>query len=225
MNKTAIKERPILFNVEMVRAILSGLKTQTRRLIKSQPAHGCQYNINGNKDKAIHWNGDKENPIYVPVRATSADTFWKSPFGKPGDQLWVRETFYICPNNRFSTPHYCADGPLPSLSERHDVGLLKKYPSIHMPRWASRIQLEVTDIRVERLQEITEEDAVAEGINMKIPLKPHQTGMGATHPSAVFSELWNSINVKPESCWEANPYVWVVEFKSINPNLTKRGKQ
>lgn len=200
-----MKERPILFNAEMVRAILDGRKTQTRRLVKPQP----------------WWVADPS----VPFSTRDADPkgIIKSPFGNVGDRLWVRETTCIAPK-RFATPDdtcltdddgdkryvsYKADGH--SEEAMRDYGL-KWTPAIHAPRWASRIDLDITAVRVERVLEITEEDAKAEGA----PEQRHPHG-GSTLPNSYrwhgFREIWQSIYGN----WDANPWVWVYEFRRVKP--------
>lgn len=202
-------ERPILFSAPMVRAILEGRKTQTRRIIKPQPAgqiflkYGC-------------WNSvDQLEP-------------WTCPYGQPGDRLWVRESW--CPGrpgyvNGDGKPY----GVLPferswPIPKEHPEGIVVRYaatwnngdqgdevppmrPSIHMPRWASRITLGITDVRVQRLQDIQEADALAEGIKVEV------RELGALDP---FKRLWDSINAK-RAPWESNPWVWCLAFKRVKP--------
>ena len=170
-----IKEKPILFNTEMVRAILDGRKTQTRRVVDL-----------------------KKYPQY-PDKLDSLDAIFSTfpcqsgcPFGQVGDRLWVRETWATDDRKNF---FYRADG------ETYNAGLKWK-PSIHMPRAASRITLEITGVRVERLQDISEEDAIAEGI-------PYQGN--AFDTIGAFSDLWNSIY----GTWDQNPWVWVIELEKV----------
>ena len=186
-----MKERPILFSGQMVRAILDGRKTQTRRIVKN--ATGPFWNHSGYRivmrDGFTFWETHGGIPNeYGPAFAC--------PYGKPGDRLWVRETW--------APAEWPPTGP-PAVY-RADEGMFASRwkPSIHMPRWASRINLEVVSVRVERLQDISEEDALAEGITLV------ERG---TSPVDQFNKLWESIN-GPGS-WEANPWVWVVEFKRI----------
>ncbi len=191
-----MKERPILFSAPMVRALLDGSKTQTRRIIKPQP-----------KDRPTGW-GTVEN-------GKGPETSVRCPYGQPGDRLWVRETWrtgagldQLAPSD---LPHdvpvfFEADG-----ETVHNQGKVRQ--SIFCMRWMSRITLEVTDVRVERLQEISEADAIAEGIDVT-RLDP-----GATYtddvPSARrgYRALWESIN--GAGSWDLNPWVWVVEFKRV----------
>ncbi|MHB6047317.1 ASCH domain-containing protein [Klebsiella pneumoniae] len=191
-------ERGMIFNGEMVRAILDGRKTQTRRPVKF-PVHdknlGCE--LAGNE----------------LAGELSAGNYLNSAFGKPGDRIWVRETwarYNIDQNNhdiayRATTP---ADWP--------EEGRWR--PSIHMPRWASRILLEITDVRVERLNAISEEDARAEGIIDGGCLncgEPEPCGCANPEPDATdaFAYLWQSIYGQEN--WNANPWVWVISFKRV----------
>lgn len=195
-----MRDRPILFNDEMVRAILEGRKTQTRRVIKpqpEQPAPGSYFDAYNGGPQWNWWAADNRQHL---------DQIIKCPFGKPGDRLWVRETFADEAGGTRNFPgehiYYRADGDGVDLQG----GCWK--PSIHMPRWASRITLEITGVRVERLQEITLGDICKEGLASSIyDFKPVQAGFLA------FEELWESI-YGPDS-WDANPWVWVIEFKRI----------
>ena len=220
-----MNDKPILFSAPMVRAILAGTKTQTRRIIKC-PAH---YQIEEKDDgKPWPWMYDSER---------DRDHFMPCPYGQPGDRLWVRETwmpdaprngewadtsFYGCGMSPLSEIPECYRKPWHCLFRATWDGceLVGWKSSIHMPRWASRITLEVTSVRVERLKAISEADAIAEGIT---PL-PHHPGRwlsghrpGLNYPSAVsaYRELWESIN-GPGS-WEANPWVWCVSFRRVTP--------
>ena len=197
-----MKERPILFGAPMVRAILSGTKTQTRRAVKPQPTHF--------------------NPVGVPRRARpdapSSDVI-RCPYGQPGDRLWVRETFCDDWHMDRGVVEYRADGELDS--DMFDAGCTWR-PSIHMPRWASRITLEVTDVRVERLQEISEADAIAEGVHPDDACLPDDDTSAfsrigpvcnASFPVARYAALWESIN--GIGAWEKNPLVWVIEFRRV----------
>ena len=188
-----MKERPILFSGPMVRAILEGRKTQTRRIVKVRG--GLEYiGPKGCEHEPDSWGYPHPcDDGYL----TLADGI-KCPYGKPGDRLWVRETW--------APAEWPPTGP-PAVY-RADEGMFASQwkPSIHMPRAVSRITLEVVSVRVERLQDISEEDALAEGITLV------ERG---TSPVDQFNKLWESIN-GPGS-WEANPWVWVVEFKRIEP--------
>ena len=184
-------ERPILFSAEMVRAILDGRKTQTRRAIKPVPT----FNGGG----ACH-DADALQQDYV-------EPYWVFPkickYGAPGDLLWVRETWFD-PQMDGGRVLYAADQP-----EVHPIH--RRRPSIHMPRWASRITLRITDVRVERLQDISEDDARAEGWPGPIT----ETGFPIASPLAWFANVWTSIN--GAGACEANPWVWVIEFERVKP--------
>ncbi|WP_429972249.1 morphogenetic protein [Klebsiella variicola] len=191
-----MKERGMIFNGEMVRAILDGRKTQTRRPVKF-PVHdknlGCE--LSGNE----------------LAGELSAGNYLNSAFGKPSDRIWVRETWarYNIDQNshdiayRATTP---ADWP--------EEGRWR--PSIHMPRWASRILLEITDVRVERLNAISQEDAQAEGMELtgwRPTYSDPDSGGEVLTPYDNFAQLWESIY--GEESWKANPWVWVIEFKRV----------
>lgn len=220
-----MKERPILFNTEMVRAILEGRKTQTRRLVKPQPTV-CD------DDRGGHWwpSNAVQSMVHVEKELQDYKGLWRglietcNPFGEVGDQLWVRETWYQKGTVGRSFPDddeyqffghkqaaYVADGKAPN------DWTVKKRPSIHMPRWASRIQLEVTNIRVELLNDISEADALAEGCIADPCDHARQIceDIGCCGPTAKghFKSLWESIN--GDGSWDKNPWVWVVEFKVI----------
>ena len=190
-----MSEKPILFNSEMVRAILDGRKTQTRRVVKPQPDFVTNY-YEPNKPRAA-WVGGSSDPALV-----------KCPYGQPGDALWVRETWaclgaeHVKPSKIAPgyTVHYKADG----VEKTWNVEQWRA--SIHMPRWASRISLRVTGVQVERVQDISGADAVAEGVEQIDSL---------TSARYRFVQLWNSINAKRGHSWDSNPWVWVVEFEVI----------
>lgn len=227
-----MKERPILFSAPMVRAILAGTKTQTRRAVKPQPALVDPRN---SRLPGLYRNGDfawrdKGAPLgcaTISCKPNGPDgwALENSPFGQPGDRLWVRET-WAAPHSEDARPpraiqcdwmriHYAA------TEERG--GLLWR-PSIHMPRWASRITLEITGVRVERLQGISEADAEAEGCaknhNGYYWGGPHAVSgrkQMATAQSA-YRDVWESIN--GAGSWDVNPWVWIVEFKRMEGSAT-----
>lgn len=228
-----MKERGVIFNSEMVRAILDGRKTQTRQIVKSVPTthdfHGWIMSSTCAKDegKAVWAIGD--SPLLKdPIRLNC-------PLGKIGDRLWVRETWqgplvdYENANKLYKDPEpfqkikncvYKADGD--ACPEYFDADDNLRYgwkSSAQMPRWASRILLEITGVRVEQLQDINEEDAVAEGV---APLhggywKHYQPDWTQHQLSArgSFVTLWNSIN--GVDAWYKNPWVWVIEFRRVTP--------
>ncbi|HDL7089584.1 TPA: hypothetical protein PXM39_001020 [Yersinia enterocolitica] len=212
-----MNEKPILFNAEMVNAILSGRKTQTRRIMKVQPSeHFHPQDIKGAMDFTAHWYTpgviDKDGYLQ-PARkdvfgVADEDEGYTCPLGAIGDQLWVREAFAtgLCTK---STLAYRATHRPEDLEEGW-FEKIKWTPSIHMPRWASRINLLITGVRVERLRDICEQDAMAEGCaygkgNGEIDL--------AVRPENHFPTLWASI-YGAES-WQANPWVWVIEFERM----------
>lgn len=183
---TAPRERPILFSGPMVRAILEGHKTQTRRVVR-WPFSGQP-------------NADEMDNAGDCVTIIARGKFVKCPFGEVGDRLWVRETFAT----------YSGDGGTSGLLYRADpmfdtttVFDWTWKPSIHMPRWASRLSLEITQVRVERIQDITEEDAQAEGRTLQ--------DFGSGGPG-YFPHTWDALNAKRGFSWEANPWVWVIGF-------------
>jgi hypothetical protein len=210
-------ERPILFSAPMVRAILDGSKTQTRRVVKPQPIYDGRFAGNW---KIVGKNGH-EAATCSPLVGELC------PHGRQDDRLWVRENFRpIYPQD----PTYNGGRPIEydyAATYQHGnrlgdyIGIKKRWkPSIHMPRAASRITLEVTGVRVERLQDISEDDALAEGCSSTAIV--HEDGEDYTghYASEEYQDLWESIN-GPGS-WEANPWVWVVEFKRLDQ---KKGSQ
>lgn len=181
-----MNERPILFNGQMIKAILFGTKTQTRRVVKAQASKDC----------GVYHRPDGDW-VYTQCGGVAVGLPFSCPYGQPGDRLWVRETWQEDPAGKWGFC-YKAGGKSCPLCGAH---LWR--PSIHMPRRASRITLEITYVRVERLQDITQEDAASEGVKFV------NTGDFITP----FAELWERINGK--GSWEGNPWVWVVKFKKI----------
>ncbi|HEU0077665.1 MAG TPA: hypothetical protein VFQ76_08460 [Longimicrobiaceae bacterium] len=218
-----MKERPILFSGEMVRALLDGRKTQTRRLVTPQPFSNGRwvkelgdivcYNDYLPPD-AFMW---QRRPGVVLSNYEDDWTNECCPYGQPGDRLWVRETWGLQVPGDLTDWHrgtvramsrplehwrleYAADwGP------NQDASYWR--PSIHMPRWASRITLEVTSVRVERLQDISGEDVKAEGVVFDEMFSKQDH----------FARLWDSLNGK-RAPWESNPWVWVVSFARVKPS-------
>ncbi len=198
-----MKERPILFSAPMVRAILAGTKTQTRRVAKHPLAQNLSYIVDIGKG----WFGDEEGEVQI-----------RCPYGQPGDRLWVRETWQAVSGN--DRARHIMTHPRPdrgwleyAATPRADEPAYKWRPSIHMPRWASRITLEVTGVRVERLQDISEADAMAEGVHYSL-LEKIQAGQDRWARHA-YKKLWETIN--GSDSWDLNPWVWVVEFKRVTP--------
>jgi hypothetical protein len=209
------KERPILFSSSMVQAILDGLKAQTRRVVKPQPKSdlGLLRSVDGTA-----WT-DRGRIVHCP-------------YGQPGERLWVRETWRTAArldarspaqmatealeagwNRAWAPIKYEADG----AEVNADVGWGpwgKTRVPIHMPRWASRLTLEVTEVRVQRLQAISEEDALAEGVAVWMGME----ALPEQHPPTMFRDgfqaLWQAINGERKGCaWKDSPWVWAVSFK------------
>lgn len=213
------KERPILLSAPMVRAALRSVnpKAQTRRIIKPQPMDG-QFPRLVNDEWGLYL--DRPN-------AGAYQHIGKCPYGKPGDRLWVRETFYAY---GYWTKHYSGEKgkdvwhfndktlpgnyrfQRPADTLRRSVGSIGwfKRPAIFMPRIASRITLEITDVRVQRLQEISEEDAKAEGAD---PVTEEVSSDPAIRYRAAFHSLWTSINGL--TSWGENPWVWALSFQMV----------
>lgn len=204
-----MRERPILFNADMVRAVLDGRKTQTRRIMREQPEVIPKEDELGKPGFWIPFNAGK-------TMVRNDDMHIACPFGLKGDRLWVRETFRVHSRaTDVATLVYKASEQQSWTQQTHRVPIEKcnkpavvdKWtPSIHMPRWASRITLEITGVRVERLQSITEEDAKAEGVKTECSVIGDRHFLG-------FRSLWKSIY--GDDSWQANPWVWVVEFKRV----------
>lgn len=209
---TKITERGMIFNAEMVRAILDGRKTQTRRPIKWKQTRFTEI---GEREDGSKWPWSED--------AEHAFDFWHPcPFGSVGDRIWVRETFqgplfdfdlmdsYCKDSTPFEKSEFCvyrADGvPAPEFYDADDELHCCWRPSIHMPRWASRILLEITDVRVERLKSISDRDALREGCSAA-DMKSGDC------VADVFARLWASIY--GSDSWNANPWVWVIEFKRV----------
>lgn len=248
---TSPKERPILFNAEMVRAILDGRKTQTRRVAKVDLSPW----LDGQADKIdesemIFHVGEGHSGFGLYVSSAEypeeGSDFYRCPFGNPGDRLWVRETwspdsknFYPFNRVAYRGDHHsdlidrdvkeCRDhaAHCEAIRKEHKVpeGCMCEFrwrPSIHMPRWASRITLEIKSVRVERLQDISEEDAIREGIkqvgncsppNYSKTDKCYFNGLAVGFETAkhAFAHLWDQIYDN----WEQNPWVWVIEFERV----------
>jgi len=190
-----MKERPILMNAEMVNATLDDRKTQTRRVMKPQPGY-------------VNKRADGYAVSFNKYLMSYPELLIKCPYGKIGDRLWVRENFHYEPATgaeygeapQPDEIHYAATFPYRGMEP-------KWTPSIHMPRWASRIDLEITDIRVEHIQDISDTDCFSEGIKTRRGCDPRNT----------FEELWDSINKKRGHGWDINDWVWAISFKRIQP--------
>lgn len=223
MTTTTVKERPILFSGPMVRAILDGRKTQTRRAIDRMAGFQVKH-FDRSNTPGYDWHFRCQRGMWQDM--DHAEVLSRCPYGQSGDRLWVRETCWsngadvYYPADAGHKAFGASDEFYDRLIKLHHYagGFSQKVPSIHMPRWASRITLEITGVRVERLQDISEADAMAEGIhkfhNMEMygydPKGTPGPMIGGSAAEA-FYHLWESIN-GPDS-WAANPYVWVIEFK------------
>ncbi len=218
-------DRPILFSAPMVRALLAGTKTQTRRIVKPQPVFNTWYGgwtwttVRG----VAKWTTDRPSAC-----ALHHGMIPQCPYGQTGDRLWVRETWAVRGLAWGMKPSQAAKIASPDAwryAADDATGWQHGWkPSIHMPRAASRITLEITGVRVERLQEISEADAKAEGlkqyghgweITLATAPKGERICCTVSDPRVAHKALWESIN-GPGS-WAANPWVWVVEFKRCNP--------
>lgn len=214
-----MKERPILFSAPMVRSLLNCTKSQTRRIVK--PIHGGKILAPAGASIALEQRSDTElNTVLCP-------------YGHSGDRLWVRETWqgplideeleeeFRQSPDYFKKPAFCAYRATDTLDAINADGEeLGWRPSIHMPRWASRILLEITGVRVERLQDISEADAIAEGISADLDGRYHcgfdEAGeIKCKSPVTAYAWLWNGIN--GADSWAANPWVWVIEFNRMMP--------
>ena len=218
--------KPIIFNTEMVRAILDGRKTQTRRIIKPQPKEGSSgFKLCRPLDDCFGKKYIKQfGVMYKPPKKEWLDdthpmwNFVKCPYGQPCDRLWVRETWLQLkkdihyPEDMVIVPkgiYYRADNKLANP---------KWKPSIHMPKKYARIWLEITNIRVERVRDISEEDCLKEGLlDLEMARDSRQCkNQPVWSRNAKFGILWNSINEKRGYGWDKNPFVWVIEFKEAN---------
>lgn len=203
-----MKEKPILFSGDMVRAIIEGRKTQTRRVIRAQPTDARPLNIWHPHGRAM--DGARFTNVQL--------------YAEAGDLLWVREMWAPCGDGgvvwyRAGIPGFRAgkktgewfDYPYTLGKTFSPPDDLEWRPSIYMPRWASRITLRVNNVRVERVQDISDDDAIAEGIKVYVPVP----GDGLPAPRLQFKNLWDSINAKRGYGWDNNPWVWVVGFEVV----------
>lgn len=214
VNASAPKERPILFSGPMVKAILEGRKTQTRRIVKAKDSDTSRcitlptlmQNVNEWRLQDGRWFG---------IDGYDTLVFCDCPYGQPGDRLWVRESHaLLAMMNGAEVCAYrasCDDNTFNYANEFtghvHCIQVERWRPSIHMPRKASRITLEITEVRIERLNRIGDAEAMDEGVSGWVADERCET------PRDGFRVLWESIN--GEGSWAANPWVWVVEFKRV----------
>jgi hypothetical protein len=212
-----MKERPILYCGAMVRAILADKKTQTRRVMNPQPHK--DFLARGLVDAVPQW------PHQDGVRFFMADGLSElvpCKYGKPGDRQWVRETFSFGRTTKQSITYTkfkrVRGGNAPVVYRAQGLindAEFKWKPSIFMPRWAARITLEIVAIRVERLQDISEQDANAEGCSDREGSGPYISPFGGRRIINNYATLWNSINGRKHP-WKSNPWVWVISFKRIS---------
>lgn len=201
-----MKESPILFSEKMVRAILAGKKSQTRRIVNPQPHAGIR--------ESVFVKSGIEDGHGREI---------KSPYGYIGDILWVRESWqaqntsglwwHEVPRNDRPLWNWAFTNPVEPAFESMPPRWI---PSIHMPRMACRIELEITELRIERLNNISEGDAIAEGCQAWI-----ENGQATDTAISDYAHLWNEINLERGYSWESNPFVWVVSFQPAR-GLTKR---
>lgn len=196
-----MKERPVIFNGEMVRAILDGRKTQTRRVVSDRHLHLID----------VASQVGECYPLESGIDHANSQSYYREhcPFGQVGDRLWLRETWAEAGASAPDLTLYRANYPAHVPAGYENVPAAEEIrwrPSIHMPRWVSRITLEITAVRVERLNDISEEDAKAEGAPTELCIIGEKHYMG-------FRTLWKSIY--GEENWRANPWVWVIEFRCV----------
>ena len=224
-----MKERPIIFSAPMVRAILAGTKTQTRRVVKGAPHDWAPVQPQVYSPTVIDRRGNEQpGPAAYGAGNADGECWIRCPYGQPGTTLWVREAW--ARDDEDGCLMYRADVGREMDADAWEHGRIEgvpRYrwrPSIHMPRWASRITLEITSVRVERLQDISEADAAAEGVTPKWEpgcsgrLMEALGGFSFRPAASAYADLWESLH-GPGS-WDANPWVWVVEFKRINQTET-----
>lgn len=228
-----MKERPIIFSAPMVRALLSGEKTQTRRVVKlphSNPLGQWETLLWGGQNGGRTKDGDTM-PAQMAIGHSRTGDILLCSYGQPGDRLWVREAHYLTDNGDLEYVVYATDSEAvrehltsidrlpPDFPAEVKAQHRKLRPSIHMPRWASRITLEVTGVRVERLQDISESDCWAEGIEevmhdfddaAQIDMA-NRLGCCIEDAKPLYALLWERINGK--GSWDANPWVWVIDFR------------
>lgn len=226
---TAVRERPIMFTGDSVPLIINGTKTQTRRVMKPQLEEFVEGPlVHARCHPAPYYDAYNGGPGWCWWTSDDRQgSGWRNcPYGRPGDSLWVRETW--CP---LLDPDHFADPSLPrdaivygrkngaaykassadddSERCRRELGYKWRSP-MRMNRWASRLNLELTKVRVERLQEISEEDAKAEGAPLGV-----LPGVGPKRYRWGYRHLWNSLNLKRGFAWDTNPWVWVLDFKRV----------
>jgi hypothetical protein len=209
-----MKERPILFSAPMVRRLNMGLKTQTRCIVKDRPGWtpAVRPEVGWFEPQRKNRGSAPVFGAWCPVNGTAR----VSPVGAPGDLLWVRESFALASANHWpDLPHRVKPAPEPFAEVAYfkasydRATKLRWRPSIHMPRWASRTTLEIVGVRVEQLCDISEEDAIAEGVDAD------DRGLAYVTASAAFFSLWGAIH--GAASVSANPWVWALTFRRVQP--------
>lgn len=217
-----MKERPIIFSTEMVKAILDGRKTQTRRVVKPQPK-----TIDLEGKPIVCWQGKNTLDFIDEIHCGGYGDFrsrlsLRCPYGQVGDRLWVRETWATekrLDNLSIAELGHASEMPIFYKADNSrtllEIGNWRN--SIFMPRWASRITLKITGIRVERLQEITDRDCEKEGLDNPCGYYCDEAIGHVDHQGTInnFTKLWDSINARRGYSWESNPWVWVISFKRV----------
>lgn len=235
--KAAVKERPILFSGPMVRAILDGLKTQTRRVMKPQPATDdfadyrtdLGYPASEGKLWAGFWGCPKTKQVSLESDGKmGSPLYYRCPYGTLGEELWVREAVKVRavgPEKGQFDIIYKADDFQYGIEIREfkrvegyrPLSFTRWTPSLFMPRWACRLILQVRSVRVQRLRDITEFDAKFEGVELgecdHPDCSPGSCASSRYRPA--FAQLWDKLNAKRGYGWETNPWVWAVEFEKI----------
>jgi hypothetical protein len=218
--------KPILFSTEMVRAILDGRKTQTRRLVKLKHLKMEEVGAihpDGSGKGWIAWSPGKGITAELTQSVYPGNEGFACPYGQVGDVLWVREAFYsVAPEYDYALSTEKPIYPGETWYKADDPAKGPWKPGIHMPKSACRIFLEITDRRIERVQDISEEDAVCEGVWLDHSVSPTgYTVYGMPHwPTAreAFKVLWSGINGEPS--WEQSPWIWCITFKRIDKPST-----
>lgn len=196
-----MKEHPIILRAHEVRAVLTGTQTQMRRVVKPKPT-------------GTVWQDEDSRQWLVSGHGETGDTGLHCPHGQPDDRLWARETWAAPHRFDHNPPRWIPPDARVHYAATEDLGGLMRRPSIFMPRWASRITLEIVSVRIERLQDISEVDAIAEGVTQQPGgWWSAAEGQSGTTARAAYALLWESIN--GPSSWSANPWVWAIEFRRI----------
>jgi hypothetical protein len=211
---TQTTQHPILFSTPMVQAILEGRKTMTRRIIKPQPTESWMKNVVLNYPDCKMFDRKGDQRFWLSKGSEAGEI--KFPYGKVGDILWVREMLYQ--SGELGLEYVADKEDVPEEVIPNDYPSYRNYafcniPSIHMPKWACRLFLRITDVRVERLQDISEEDAKAEGARYQNDAISYDGEHYRGSYKNGFRSLWQSIN-SIES-WQSNPWVFVIEFERI----------